>query len=744
MTLSRRFGHLRMWFAVSIFLVSLGSSIAAQTGGVPGKELTVDRIYSQPSLSGRLTRGLAWTPDGKQLSFFESKGSGKEAKPELWTMDAATGEKKLLVSAEKLEALMPVDKSRPTQATGLGRRAPSEYQWAPDGSGILFQGATALAWLDLKSQSARALVNGEAGIADPKISPDGRWVSFVREHNVWVVGVADGAEHAVTQGGTEEIRKGELDWVYPEELEAKTAYWWAPDSSSIAYMEMDERKVSRYPMVDFASPGGEAEMERYPVAGGANPEVRIFVAALSGRVPRLMDTGSETDIYLPRVNWLRDAKHVAIQRLNREQTMLELLIAESETGKSHVVLTQSDPNWVNISDDLYFFKDEERFLWSSEKSGYRHLYVYDLEGKELQQLTMGEWEVTGVDSVDEGKKFVYFSATEKSPLERHLYRVGLDGKGFTRITKDAGSHTAVLAPVGGAFYETYSNRVMPPRQELLRMDGARVASINENQVAELAEYHLTPMEFLTVKSRDGVELNASILKPPNFDEKKKYPVLVMTYGGPHAQVVVDRWGGGTYLWHELMAQKGYIIFSVDNRGSAGRGHAFETPLHFRLGERELSDQVDGVRFLKSLPYVDGNRIGVWGWSYGGHMTLHLMFEAGDEFKAGFAGGPVADWRYYDTIYTERYLGLPQKNAKGYEDSSPVKYAGQLKGKLMIAHGTGDDNVHFANTLSVINALIDAGKYVEVLPFPGRGHGVSDPAARRVLMKKVTQFFLDNL
>jgi len=744
MTLNRRFAFTQVLLAASAFSVSFAPSVAAQTSGGGPKELTVDRIYSQPSLSGRLTRGLAWTPDGKRLSFFESKGSEKEAKAELWTMDAATGEKRLLISAEKLEALMPVDKSKPTQATGLGRRAPSEYQWAPDGGGILFQGPTALAWLDLKSQTTRALVSGEAGIADPKISPDQRWVSFVREHNVWVVRVADGAEHTVTQGGTEEVRKGELDWVYPEELSAKTAYWWAPDSSAIAYVEMDEKKVSQYPMVDFASPSGGADMERYPVAGGANPMVRILVAPLSGGAAHLMDTGSEVDIYLPRVSWLRDSKHVAVQRLNREQTKLELLIAESESGKSHVVLTESDPNWVNISDDLYFFKDGKRFLWSSEKTGFRHLYVYDLEGKELQQLTNGEWEVSAVDGVDEDKKLVCFSATEKSPLERHLYRVGLDGTGFTRITKEAGTHTAVVSPDGGAFYETYSNRMMPPRQELWRMDGTRVASINENKSAELAEYHLTPVEFLTVRSRDGAELNASLIKPPDFDPKKKYPVLVYTYGGPGVQVVRDGWGANNFLWHELMAQKGYIIFSIDNRGSAGRGHAFEAPLHFRLGKIELSDQVDGVHYLKSLPYVDGSRIGVWGWSYGGHMTLHLMFEAGDDFKVGFAGGPVTDWRYYDTIYTERYLGLPQNNAKGYEDSSPVKYAAQLKGKLLIAHGTGDDNVHFANTLDLINVLIDAGKYVEVLPFPGRGHGVSDPAARRVLMKKVTQFYLDNL
>lgn len=716
----------------------------AQQSATSGKALTVERIYSMPSLSGRLTRGLTWSPDGKQISYFETKGAGKEAKTELWTMDAASGERRLLVAADKLESILPADSSKPTQATGLGRRAPAQYQWAPDGAAILFQGPTALAWLDLKSQVARTLVSGKAALADPKISPDGKFVSFVRNHNLWLVNLADGKERAITQGGTEEIRKGELDWVYPEELEIKAAYWWSPDSSTIAYLEMDERKVSQYPLVNFASPSGEAELERYPVAGGANPVVRVLVASVQRGEPRAMDIGTETDIYIPRVNWLNDSKHIAIQRLNRAQNTLDLLIADAATSKTRTALTESDPNWVNVSDDLYFFKDGKRFLWSSECTGYRHLYLYDLDGKLLGQITKGEWEVTSLNAVEESRGTVYFTATEKSSLERHLYRVGLDGTRFARITKEEGTHDAVLGPNAATFYDTYSNTAAPPRQDLYRTDGSRIAAINENNVAELADYRLSLVEFLTVKSRDGVLLNASIIKPPNFDEQIKYPVLVSTYGGPHAQVVRNAWGGSSFLWHELMAQKGYIIFLLDNRGSAGRGHVFETPLHLRLGAQELSDQRDGVQYLKSLPYVDASRVGIWGWSYGGHMTLHAMFEAGDDFKAGFAGGPVTDWRYYDSIYTERYLGLPQKNEKGYRDSSPVKYAAQLKGKLLIAHGTGDDNVHFANTLTVINELIEAGKYVEVLAFPGRGHGVSDAPARRVLMQCVTQFFLDNL
>ncbi|HET6932865.1 MAG TPA: S9 family peptidase [Candidatus Acidoferrum sp.] len=610
--------------------------------------------------------------------------------------------------------------------------------------GILFQSPHALAWLDLRSQATSTLVAGKATIADAKISPNGKFVSFVRDHDLWLVSIASGKEFAVTRGGTEAVRNGELDWVYGEELGIKTAYWWSPDSSAIAFLEMDERKVSQYPTVNFLSPSGEAEMKRYPVAGSSNPTVRVLVASLNGDEPHAMDTGDKVDIYIPRVNWLTDSKHLAIQRLNRTQTEIDLLVSNATNGESRVVLSEKDQYWINVSDDLHFLKDGKRFLWSSERSGYRHLYLYDLSGKELAQLTKGEWEVTALNAVDEAEGFVYFTATEKSPLERHLYRIALDGSRFARVTKGEGTHEVVFSPTAAAFYATSSNVGTPPRQDVYRADGSRIVSINENKAADLAVYHLSPVEFLTVRSHDNILLNASMIKPPDFNPQKKYPVIVYTYGGPRAQVVRNEWGGANFLWHQLMAQKGYIIFSLDNRGSNGRGHLFEEPIHFRLGAQELSDQRDGAQYLKSLPYVDPKRIGIWGWGYGGHMTLHAVFEDPEDFKAGFACDPVADWRYYDTIYTERYLGLLPENEESYQESSPVKNAEKLRGKLLIAHGTSDENVHFANTLAVINDLIKAGKYVEVLAFPGRGHGISDPPARRLLMERATQFFLDNL
>ena len=728
--------------AVCTLVISvLAASVAAQTG-TSSKALTVEKIYGQSSLSGRLSRGIEWSPDGKTLTFFEANAAD-HGRTDLWAMDAATGKRRVLVSADKLESLLPEHREA-TQATGLGRHAPAQYEWAPDGSALLFVSPNSLVWYGLKNEESRTLVTGKEEIADAKISPNGTFVSFVRDHNLLVVNVNDAKERALTTGGTEQARKGELDWVYPEELELTTAYWWAPDSSRVAFLQMDERQVNQYPLVDFASPTGEADEERYPVAGGKNPVVHVYTVALNGEEPRLMDTGANTDTYTARVDWLPDAKHLAIQRLNRAQTQLDLLEADAATGAARVVLTEKDPYWINVGDELYFLQDGKRFIWASERSGYRHLYLYDLQGKELAQLTHGDWEVTDLNTVDEAHGLVYFTSTKESATERQIYRVGLDGSGLARVTKAEGTHAGNFSPDAGAFVDTYSLAGLPPSQRLRRNDGTEIAAINENKVAELAEYHLSPVEFLKVKANDGAELNAYLIKPAGFDPAKKYPVLVYTYGGPHAQVVLDAWGGPTFLWHEMMAEKGFAIFALDNRGSAGRGHVFETPIYHHFGEREISDQHDGVIWLKSQPWVDASRIGVWGWSYGGHMTLQLMFRDAKDFKAGFAGGPVTDWHYYDTIYTERYMGLPQQNEENYEKSSPVQYAGQLEGKLLIAHGTGDDNVHFANTLALINRLLEKGKYVEVMAFPGRGHGVSDAGARIVLMRRVTEFFEKNL
>jgi len=744
--------------SVAVLVGVMGAAImlsapgaAAQATAAAKKELTLDRLFSPPFLGGRTTQGIEWAPDGKRFSYLERKNS----EIELWAMDAATGERKVLVNAETLKSVTQPEKAKTTQATGLGRVQADNYQWAPDSGSLLFIGTSSMVLLDLKTMQATPVVSSEAEIEDPKFSPDGKWISFSRNANLFAVNLASGETKTLTTGGSEEVLKGKLDWVYPEELDTRTAYWWSPDSSKIAYYEMDERPVTRYPIMDMSSPTGGTEYTRYPQAGEANPIVRVGVVPITGGETKWMDTGANTDVYLARVNWLPDSKRVAIQRLNRGQNQLDLLFCDVSTGASTTALTETDKYWINISDDLYFFSDNKRFLWSSERTGYRHFYIYDNFGKQMMQLTSGDWGISDLGgfgpgaanhpAVDEKHGYIYFITNKDDVRETNLYRVSLNDKSLTRITKNAGSNTARISPDLASFVNAYSNANAPTRQDLCRMDGTRIAVINDGKVPELAEYNLTPVEFVEVTADDGTKLNASIIKPVNFDAAKKYPVLINVYGGPHVQMVRNDWAGLSYLWHEVLAQKGYIIFTLDNRGSWGRGHAFETPIYHQMGKIELQDQVAGVKYLKSLGYVDPARIGITGGSYGGYMTLEALFNAADAFKMGVSDAPVTDWKLYDTIYTERYMGRPQDNAEGYKNSSPVNQAAGLKGKLMLAHGTGDDNVHFANSVALLNALIDSGQYPDqLMVFPGRGHGISDAAARVLEIQRTTEFILNNL
>jgi dipeptidyl-peptidase 4 len=722
----------------------------------PSKSLTVERIFGGPSLGGYLTRGIEWTPDGKRISYLERAGS----RVEMWTMDATKGDRKVLVNASVLADVMQPRRASAIQSTGLGRVEAENYIWSPSGDAVLFIGTSNLVLLDLKTMASKPLAtaanNSAQDVADPKFSPDGKWVSFVRDSNLWVASVATGEARPLTTGGSEEILKGQLDWLYPEELDCTTAYWWSPDSAKIAYYQMDERPVTRYPILDMSSPLGATVYTRFPQAGEANPIVRVGVIAVGGGETKWMDTGADTDVYLPRVVWLPDSSRVAIERLNRAQNRLDLLFSDAATGASRTILTDSDKYWVNLGDDLYFFSDHKRFLWTSERTGFRHYYLYDISGRQLDQLTSGDWGITGNGgfgpgaeshpTVDEAHGFVYFFSNKDELRGTQLYRLSLQDKTVTRITREDGAHGVLIAPDASAFVDAYSNSMTPPRQDLYRMDGKRAAVINENKVPDLGDYHLSPVEFLDLAASDGTKLCASIIRPPDFDPSRKYPVLMDVYGGPQVQYVRNQWAADPdFLWLEMMAQKGYIIFTLDNRGSYFRGHAFETPIYHHLGKIELEDQLAGVKYLKSLAYVDGSRIGIWGWSYGGTMTLEAMFNAPEVFKAGASISPVSDWRLYDTAYTERYMGRPQDNPDGYRDSSPINQAAMLRGKLLIAHATGDDNVHFSNTSEVLNELILAGKYpTRLLIFPGRGHGMNDIPAQIQLFNGITDFFLNNL
>ena len=752
-----------LWLLVAglVCCATLAAQVAARPrktpaaqAGVAARALTVDRIYSFPSLSGRILRGAVWSPDGKWLTYLSAETD--PGGPQVWAVDSDTGQRKVLVDNEHLRKILLPPASR-GQTTGLGRLTPAQYVWSPDGKALLFISARELFWYDLATQSSRRLVSAPAPpkggdseddaatIDDAKVSPDGRWASFLRAHDIWVVSASGGAPRQVTRGGTEERRNGELDWVYPEELDIATAYWWSPDSSKVAFLQLDESKVEKYSLPDELSPKGEVTEERYPVAGSPNPVARVGVVAAAGGDVRWMDTGTDRDALLARVAWLHDSRRVAIERLNRPQNRLDLVFADASTGKSQIALTEQDKYWINLADDLHFLDDNQRFLWSSERSGFRHLYLYDLSGKQIAQITRGNWQIDGVAGIDEKNGEVYFASSEANPIERQFYRVALSGGAEPQqLTHGHGTHHVDLAPNQAHFLDTYSNATTPSRQDLFRADGGTIATLTENRVAELADYRLQPVEFFTVPGGDGTRLQASLIKPANFDPARKYPVIVYVYGGPQEQSIRDAWEGPDLLWHEMMSQKGFVIFTVDNRGASGYGHAFETAIYHHFGQAELADQLAGVAWLAKQPYVDGSRIGIWGWSYGGYMTCMAMLRGHGAFKAGFAGAPVTDWKQYDTIYTERYMGTPQENPGGYHDSSPVNFAEGLEGKLLIAHATGDDNVHFANTVELAESLVNAQKYAEYQIYAGRGHGITDPEARIHIFNRVTQFFLDNL
>ena len=421
-----------------------------------------------------------------------------------------------------------------------------------------------------------------------------------------------------------------------------------------------------------------------------------------------------------------------------------MLLADASTGKAHVILTEKDAYWINLSNDLRFLKDSKRFVWSSERSGYRHLYLYDTSGHPLAQLTSGDWEVTSLDGVDESAGAVYFTATAASPLERQLYRVHLDGSDFSRVTETKGTHEALFSPAGDLFLDTWSDHANAPRQELLHADGSKAGTIQNAPQPEPAANQLAPVEFFTFKTHMGMDMNAWMMKPPDFDPARKYPVIVYAAGGPGEQIVRDAWGGDISLWFSRMAQDGYVVFAMDNRGSAGHGHLFEEPIHLRFSGTEMADLRDAVLYLHSQPWIDKTRVGICGWGFGGFLALHGMLDRPVLYKAGFAGSPITDWHLYDAVFAERYLEDPVRNQDGWLSSSPVENAGNLNGPLLLAQATLDEKIHTENAMVLLDELLDKGKYADILLFPDRKDLFEDRVTRQVMFQRLTDFFLKNL
>ena len=702
------------------------NTLAAQ--GVENSPLTVHAIWGSRDFASDIV-DLAWTPDGKAYTAVEEDASGAT---DLYRIDAAGGAKQLLVRGRDL---VPPGATKPI---GI-----EEYTFSGDGSKLLIFTNSARVWRqntkgtffvwDFAAHRLTPVSNRPGYQQFAKFSPDGRLVAFVRDNNIYVTDLATGTETALTRDGGENVINGTSDWVYEEELDLRDAFRWSPDGKRIAFWRLDQTAIAPFYLLNQDSLYPALVPVRYPKAGTPNSEVKIGVTDITGGRTAWVDLGPDKDIYVAAMGFADSSGQLWLTRLNRHQNRLDLLLADPQTGASRVIMTDSDSAWVDANRPRWI-EGGKQFLFVSERDGYDQVYLFDRGGSLVRRLTPGGWDVQDVYGVNEKSGTLYFSAASTGPLERQLMRVGLDGKGLTRLSTEPGTHTAQFAPTFALYVDTYSRAGVPPVQTLRRADGTQVRSIADNARLrdKIAALGLNRPEFMTLETADGVTLNAWLIKPKGFNPARTYPLLMNVYGGPGSQTVTDSWGGPNYLWHQMLAQDGYLVASVDNRGTGGRGAKFMKMTYLHLGRYEAADQIAAARWFSKQPYVSPDRIGIWGWSYGGYMTSLSMFRGAGVFKAALAVAPVTDWRFYDTIYTERYMRTPQENAAGYDESAPLAYADSLRGSFLLVHGTGDDNVHFQNSVRLVNRLEAANKQFDMRIYPGRTHSISGGNTRENL------------
>jgi dipeptidyl-peptidase-4 len=711
------------------------------------KLLTIDDIYDpakRVNFSGSPPQGLKWLKDG--LYYLQAKPDQKSGLSQVMKVKATSGEASPFFDASKMEAaLSRLPGIKAQEAKDLAHA--DSYHLNPDETAILLNHGHELIYYPLGGDNAKILTSGSEDLSNEEFSPNGRMASFVRGHNVFVVDIEAGRESRLTSDGGPSTLNGRLDWVYEEELYGRGetgGYWWSPDSTHITFLRLDETPVHKFVVVDHIPRLQAIEDTFYPLAGDPNPLVKLGVVDVKGGATTWVDTSAyvPADLLIVRVSWSPDGRRVVYQAQNREQTFLDLNYADPQTGRSTRLFQEKTRAWVEVVDNPQWLKDDS-FLWRSERSGWMHLYHYSPEGKLVGQVTDGKWEVRSFQGVDESRGYAYFTATEHNPIAEQAYRIKLDGTGLTRLSQSEGSHRISVDPSRSHFIDYWSDVNTPIQVRLFKTDGTLERVIDENKVEALTRYKLSKPEFLQVKTRDGFVMEAMMIKPPSFDPAKKYPVWSGTYSGPHAPQVRNGWGGSTSMWYQLLAQKGYIIWVCDNRSASGKGVESEWPVYRNFGELELRDLEDGVAYLKSQPFVDGSRIGLWGWSYGGFMTTYALTHS-QSFKVGIAGGSVTSWLDYDSIYTERYMQTPQHNPEGYKRSAPQAAAKDLHGKLLLIHGTIDDNVHLQNTVQFVYDLQKAGKQFQIMVYPKSRHGVSDLALVRHMREMMTDFILANL
>ncbi len=596
---------------------------------------------------------------------------------------------------------------------------------------------------DIQEEKLSALSDkGKQRLAD--FSPDGKKVAFVRENNLFVKDLLTGTENQITNDGKDRyIINGTTDWVYEEEFGFTKGFFWSPDGSKIAFYRFDESNVVEYEMQIWGDLYPEMHKYKYPKAGEDNSLVSIHIYDLNTGNTIAADIGNETDQYIPRIKWTAKDGILAIQRMNRLQNKLEILLVDAEDGKSSVIYTEENKYYIDITDDLSFI-DEGHFIISSEKDGFNHLYYYDIDGRLIRQLTKGEWEVTSLQGYDAKRERVIFEAAKSSPLNRDILAANLDGE-LELLSEREGTNHGSFSSNFDYYINTFSDANTPSYISVNKANGKVIRVLEENIefMDKLREYGYQDREFFQIPLEDGINLNAWKILPPDFDPGKKYPVLMYVYGGPGSQTVQNSWGGGQ-LWYQMLAQEGIVCISVDNRGTGARGEEFKKMTYLQLGKYETIDQIASAKYLAGLPWVDDEHIGIFGWSYGGFMASLCMTKGADIFDVGVAVAPVTNWKYYDNIYTERFMRTPQENPDGYEDNSPINFTDQLEGKYLLVHGTADDNVHVQNAIDMITALVESDKQFDLQFYPNKNHGIYGGNTRFHLYTKLTDFLIENL
>src|SRR5213595_2058892 len=717
-------------FVTVCAVIRLVGPLAAQ--GVQAPPLTVHSIWGSREYASDLV-DVTWIKDGKAYTAIEEDASGNT---DLYRVDALTGTRQLLVRGADL---VPPGGGKPIMI--------EEYRFATDGSKVLLFTNSARVWRQntkgtffVWDFAGKRLVpvSARPGYQQfAKFSPDGRMVGFVRDHNIYVTDLA-------TDGG-ENVINGTSDWVYEEELDLRDAFRWSPDGRRIAFWRLDQTAIRPFYLVNQDSLYPTLVPVRYPKTGTANSTVTIGVTELATGRTSWVDLGGEQDIYIAAMDFADSPNELWLTRLNRHQNRLDLLLADATTGAARVIMSDSDSAWVDANQP-HWIAGGRQFLFVSERDGYDQVYLFNRDGSLVRRVTPGGWDVFELLGVDEQSKVLYFTGAIDGPLARPLLRVGLDGKGLARISTEPGTHGVQFNPTFHMYVDTYSRAGVPPVQTLRRADGTLVRPLTGNLalVRKVDALRLRAPEFLKVPTPGGVELNAWIIKPRDFDPSRHYPLLLYVYGGPGFQTVRDAWGGEQYLWHQMLAQEGYLVASVDNRGTGGRGARFMKMTYLHLGRYETADQIAAARWFATQPYVDPDRIGIWGWSYGGYMASRSMFLGAGVFKAALVVAPVTDWRLYDTIYTERYMRTPAENASGYDESSSLAYADSLKGSLLLVHGTGDDNVHFQNSVRLVERLEGANKQFDMRIYPNKTHAIAGGNTRENLYGLFTVWLKSHL